>query len=206
MSSSSELSSVDRILRRLEDSLDKLRGEVRELRTSISTLYASVKDVKEQVVRLHEKINEMHTEFNEKISNLSKRVDEVENRLKEAEENLENHLKKQDYVLEGHSEALMNELALQTLLNIMSKRDEATSFTLLHVGKNPLIAIEDQERITMLIVTEVPSKEVQDTLDELAERLKIFTDKEVNYRVLTIRVPAKEARANIEPIWSSILE
>lgn len=207
MSPASErISSIDQALRRLEESLDRLHSEVRMSRTSIDALYAHMKDLKEEVGRLRTKIEEIRKEFNEKVDNLSKQVDKVENRLREAEENLENHLKKQDYVLEGHGEALVNELTLQTLLNIVSKHDEVTSFTLLYIGKNPLIVVENQESIMMLVIAEVPSMEVQEVLDELAERLRVFTDKKVEYKVLTARVPAKEVETGVEPAWSYVLE
>lgn len=203
MSSTSKSDINEQIL----STLDQLKSMLSDLYDEVNTLKKeireSIKSVRDEIRR---EVGTLRREIDEKVSRLDKRIDDVEKRLKEAEENLEKHLEKQDHVLEVHSEALMNGLALQTLLNVVHKYDKTTSFTLSHIGKNPLIVVEDHESIVMLVITEVLSNEVQDTLNRLAERLRIFTDKEVRYKVLTIRASAKETIADIEPIWSFMLE
>lgn len=172
--------------------LGRILGEVAEVQLQLSN---KVDEIMNKVTEVEKNLEATRQELSGQINAVGSKVTEVENRVREAEKNLSDHLSQQDKVLEHNSEALLNNLAMQYVLNIID-RVASSHIVVSYLNEKPFIIIETTEYIELILISIEVSKEDLETLNKLTEALSEYTDKEVKYKILTTRVTRSET-----PVW-----
>lgn len=172
--------------------LERILGEVAEVQLQLSN---KVDKIMNKVTEVEKNLEATRQELSGQINAVGSKVMEVENRVREAEKNLSDHLSQQDKVLEHNSEALLNNLAMQYVLNIID-RVASSHIVVSYLNEKPFIIIETTEYIELILISTEVSKEDLKTLNKLTEALSEYADKEVKYKILTTRVTRSET-----PVW-----
>jgi chromosome segregation ATPase len=192
-------------INRLEGELAGLRSEIESLSSEIESLKRTLKylhqlstkvdEIKQEIYEVEKSLEATRQELSRQINAVGSKVMEVEKRVSEAEKNLNDHLSQQDKVLEHNSEALLNNLMMQYVLNIID-RAASSHIVLSYLNEKPFIIIETTEYIELILISTEVSKEDLKTLNKLSKALSEYTDKEVKYKILTTRVTRSET-----PVW-----
>jgi chromosome segregation ATPase len=182
-------------INRLERELAGLRSKLDEVAEVQLQLSNKVGEIMNKVTEVEKNLEATRQELSGQINAVGSKVMEVENRVREAEKNLSDHLSQQDKVLEHNSEALLNNLAMQYVLNIID-RVAPSHIVVSYLNEKPFIIIETTEYIELILISIEVSKEDLETLNKLSEALSEYTDKEVKYKILTTRVTRSET-----PVW-----
>jgi chromosome segregation ATPase len=182
-------------INRLERKLAGLRSELKLLVRILDEVADKVDEIMNKVTEVEKNLEATRQELSGQINAVGSKVMEVENRVREAEKNLSDHLSQQDKVLEHNSEALLNNLAMQYVLNIID-RVASSHIMVSYLNEKPFIIIETTEYIELILISTEVSKEDLKTLNKLSEALSEYTDKEVKYKILTTRVTRSET-----PVW-----
>jgi chromosome segregation ATPase len=182
-------------INRLERELAGLRSKLDEVAEVQLQLSNKVGEIMNKVTEVEKNLEATRQELSGQINAVGSKVMEVENRVREAEKNLSDHLFQQDKVLEHNSEALLNNLAMQYVLNIID-RVAPSHIVVSYLNEKPFIIIETTEYIELILISTEVSKEDLETLNKLTEALSEYTDKEVKYKILTTRVTRSET-----PVW-----
>ncbi len=182
-------------INRLERELAGLRSKLDEVAEVQLQLSKKVGEIMNKVTEVEKNLEATRQELSGQINAVGSKVMEVENRVREAEKNLSDHLFQQDKVLEHNSEALLNNLAMQYVLNIID-RVAPSHIVVSYLNEKPFIIIETTEYIELILISIEVSKEDLETLNKLTEALSEYTDKEVKYKILTTRVTRSET-----PVW-----
>ena len=196
-------------INRLESELAWLRSEIeslnrtlkylRQLSTKVDEIKQEIDEIEQEIYKVEKSLEATRQELSRQINAVGSKVMEVEKRVREAEKNLNDHLSQQDKVLEHNSEALLNNLMMQYVLNIID-RAASSHIVLSYLNEKPFIIIETTEYIELILISTEVSKEdlktLNKTLNKLTEALSEYTDKEVKYKILTTRVTRSET-----PVW-----
>jgi chromosome segregation ATPase len=165
------------------------------LSTKVDEIKQEIDEIKQEIYKVEKSLEATRQELSRQINAVGSKVMEVEKRVREAEKNLNDHLSQQDKVLEHNSEALLNNLMMQFILNIID-RAASSHIVLSYLNEKPFIIIETTEYIELILISTEVSKEDLKTLNKLTEALSEYTDKEVKYKILTTRVTRSET-----PVW-----
>jgi hypothetical protein len=182
-------------INRLERELAGLRSDLELLERILGEVAKVQLQIMNKVTEVEKNLEATRQELSGQINAVGSKVMEVENRVREAEKNLSDHLFQQDKVLEHNSEALLNNLAMQYVLNIID-RVAPSHIVVSYLNEKPFIIIETTEYIELILISTEVSKEDLETLNKLTEALSEYTDKEVKYKILTTRVTRSET-----PVW-----
>jgi predicted nuclease with TOPRIM domain len=172
--------------------LERILGEVAKVQLQLSN---KVDEIMNKVTEVEKNLEATRQELSGQINAVGSKVMEVEKRVSEAEKNLNDHLSQQDKVLEHNSEALLNNLMMQYVLNIID-RAASSHIVLSYLNEKPFIIIETTEYIELILISTEVSKEDLKTLNKLTEALSEYVDKEVKYKILITRVTRSET-----PVW-----
>jgi len=181
---------------RLEKEVGSLSSRVSGLESAIGSLAKELGDIKESISYLENELEKARRELGDRIAKVESRVEKVEGRIDEVEKNLDQHLARQDVVLQRNSEALLNSLAMQFVVNVVSKVASSAHVVLCHLNEKPLIVIEFGNDIYVTLISVEVLKEDLRTLENLSKVLKEYSDKEVKYSILATGVSEAEA-----PVW-----
>jgi chromosome segregation ATPase len=179
----------------IENTLQTISKSVEKMEDRLSGIEDELKEVGERVDDIENELQETKKELFNRINAVRDKVMEVEKRVEKAEIRLDEHLFEQDVVLQKNSEALLNNLAMQFVLNVVSKSTSVAHIELSHLNKKPFIVIESNENIRLILISSEISREDVEVLENLGNALREYTDKEVKYNILTTEVTKSETPA-----------
>jgi prefoldin subunit 5 len=186
----SEIKSLKRTLKylhQLSTKVDEIKREIKSLKRTLKYLHqlsTKVDEIKREIKSLKRTLKATRQELSRQINAVGSKVMEVDD-----------HLSQQDKVLEHNSEALLNNLAMQYVLNIID-RVASSHIVVSYLNEKPFIIIETTEYVELILISTEVSKEDLKTLNKLSEALSEYVDKEVKYKILTTRVTRSET-----PVW-----
>ena len=196
------LKEISQRLSKIYREMYSIRQDVQEIAGRVDQLEKGLKAIKSTLTELIGSVNQLEKELENTKKELTIRIDAVENevrnvekRVDEAEKNLDKHLAEQDVVLSRNSEALLNNLAMQFVVNVVSKMATSAHIVLGHLNGKPFIVIESSNYIYMVLISIEVLEEDMRILKNLKEILEEYSDKEVKYNVLTTDVSEAEAPA-----------
>jgi len=196
------LKEISQRLSKIYREMYSIRQDVQEIAGRVDQLEKGLKAIKSTLTELIGSVNQLENELENTKNELTIRIDAVENevrnvekRVDEAEKNLDKHLAEQDVVLSRNSEALLNNLAMQFVVNVVSKMATSAHIVLGHLNGKPFIVIESSNYIYMVLISIEVLEEDMRILKNLKEILEEYSDKEVKYNVLTTDVSEAEAPA-----------
>jgi hypothetical protein len=178
--------------------INRLERELAELRSELELLERILGEVAKVQLQLSNKVDEIMNKVTEVEKNLEATRQELSGQINAVGSKVmevDDHLSQQDKVLEHNSEALLNNLMMQYVLNIID-RAASSHIVLSYLNEKPFIIIETTEYIELILISIEVSKEDLETLNKLSEALSEYTDKEVKYKILTTRVTRSET-----PVW-----
>lgn len=178
--------------------INRLERELAELRSELELLERILGEVAKVQLQLSNKVDEIMNKVTEVEKNLEATRQELSGQINAVGSKVmevDDHLSQQDKVLEHNSEALLNNLAMQYVLNIID-RVASSHIMVSYLNEKPFIIIETTEYIELILISTEVSKEDLKTLNKLSEALSEYTDKEVKYKILTTRVTRSET-----PVW-----
>jgi predicted nuclease with TOPRIM domain len=178
--------------------INRLERELAELRSELELLERTLGEVAKVQLQLSNKVDEIMNKVTEVEKNLEATRQELSGQINAVGSKVmevDDHLSQQDKVLEHNSEALLNNLAMQYVLNIID-RVASSHIMVSYLNEKPFIIIETTEYIELILISTEVSKEDLKTLNKLTEALSEYTDKEVKYKILTTRVTRSET-----PVW-----
>jgi hypothetical protein len=178
--------------------INRLERELAELRSELELLERILGEVAKVQLQLSNKVDEIMNKVTEVEKNLEATRQELSGQINAVGSKVmevDDHLSQQDKVLEHNSEALLNNLAMQYVLNIID-RVASSHIMVSYLNEKPFIIIETTEYIELILISTEVSKEDLKTLNKLTEALSEYTDKEVKYKILTTRVTRSET-----PVW-----
>lgn len=179
----------------IEKYVQQLTKNITYLENELKAVASELSEIKSRVDYLENELKETRRELNNRIDGLENEVIKVKDRVDEVEENLDQHLTKQDTVLQRNSEALLNNLAMQFVVNVVSKMGSSAHVVLGHLNEKPFIVIESSNHIYMVLISIEISEEDVKTLENIKDILKEYSDKEVKYNILTTDVSKAKAPA-----------
>jgi predicted nucleic acid-binding Zn-ribbon protein len=179
----------------IENALRTIPKLFEQIQDRLNSIGSELNKIRGRVDRLEEELQETKKELSNRINAVRDKVMEVEKRVEKAEIRLDEHLSEQDVVLQKNSEALLNNLAMQFVLNVVSKSTSVAHIELSHLNKKPFIVIESNENIRLILISSEISKEDVEVLENLGNALREYTDKEVKYNILTTEVTKSETPA-----------
>jgi predicted nuclease with TOPRIM domain len=178
-------------INRLERKLAELRSELELLERTLGEVAKVQLQLSNKVDEIMNKVTEVEKNLEATRQELSGQINAVGSKVMEVDD----HLSQQDKVLEHNSEALLNNLAMQYVLNIID-RVASSHIMVSYLNEKPFIIIETTEYIELILISTEVSKEDLKTLNKLSEALSEHVDKEVKYKILTTRVTRSET-----PVW-----
>jgi uncharacterized coiled-coil protein SlyX len=178
-------------INRLERKLAELRSELELLERTLGEVAKVQLQLSNKVDEIMNKVTEVEKNLEATRQELSGQINAVGSKVMEVDD----HLSQQDKVLEHNSEALLNNLAMQYVLNIID-RVASSHIVVSYLNEKPFIIIETTEYVELILISTEVSKEDLKTLNKLSEALSEYVDKEVKYKILTTRVTRSET-----PVW-----
>jgi prefoldin subunit 5 len=200
-SGSSSLEDIHEELKAIRKKVTLLESHLDEYRRRLEDIATALKNILSAVNILDGKIEKTKQELTEQISALRGQVKSLNERVNEVEKNLDEHLAEQDEVLQKNSEALLNNLAMQFVTNVITKTAGTAHVILSHLNDKPFIVVEDYESIFMILISTEITHEDTEVLESIKTMLKEYTDKDVRYTILTTDVSKAES-----PAWLYALQ
>jgi chromosome segregation ATPase len=191
----SAINSLNSLVYDLVKIQDKVVKELNRLGKEIEGIKDEMNEIKEKVSKLEDDLEKTKQELSKQINAVQHKVKEVEERVEKAEENLNDHLSQQDKVLEHNSEALLNNLVMQYVLNIVDRAASSSHIVLGYLNEKPFIVVETSEYIELILISSEVLKEDLEALNKIRDALSEYTDKEVKYNILTTSVTKTETPA-----------
>jgi chromosome segregation ATPase len=191
----SAINSLNSLVYDLVKIQDEVVKELNRLGKEIEGIKDEMNEIKEKVSKLEDDLEKTKQELSKQINAVQHKVKEVEERVEKAEENLNDHLSQQDKVLEHNSEALLNNLVMQYVLNIVDRAASSSRIVLGYLNEKPFIVVETSEYIELTLISSEVLNEDLEALNKIRDALSEYTDKEVKYNILTTSVTKTETPA-----------
>lgn len=174
-----ELAGVsDSVVRRL----DKISHEQREAIARVEAVKQEItKNINDNIRSLKKELENIRTELKNYIDESSSRILYM---IKEASSIIADKLEKQEGVISLSKDMLLG-IITSNIIDELRKKHVNRPLVITKISNYPLIIVEDENEILLILITDVLSEQLTGLLDNMASKISFYTGKKVKKTIIT---------------------